>query len=504
MMYFFSIFVKHQTFKFMIYRLSIFFVLACLCNTLFAIDASVKYATFKGIEQENYIEIYFHVKGKSVTFGRVDNDKEEFYQAVIDLNINVLQNNKIVNAESYTIQSPIIKTATPSGIALIDMLRLSMPNGEYTLDVSMTDRYQTGNTILLQAPVIMNYEGDEIAISDVQLLGDFEATEEEGQYVKHGYILRPFTFDVYPSFVKKLIFYTEIYNTDTHLEGKYLTRYYVQAAGAKGEPITGLMGFKKHTVAPVNVVMAQMDISTLPEGEYELVIEVRNAQNELLKSKALKLRRSYPFPDSDITDYEKIDITGTFVEALDKDRLNTSVRALSPLLVGDEMYTLNKVMRKKDDLQKRQLLCYYWTKINEIDPEEPYDEYMKRVDVVNKLFTNAMGKGYQTDRGQIYLRYGTPSDVISQQSEPSAPPYEVWFYARTLDNQSDVKFVFYNPSLANGDFELLHSTARGERHDPQWKKKLYSNIPGLGQDALDGTGAPGHYGSQVDRIYREW
>jgi len=37
---------------------------------------------------------------------------------------------------------------------------------------------------------------------------------------------------------------------------------------------------------------------------------------------------------------------------------------------------------------------------------------------------------------------------------------------------------------------------------PSWS--TISNIPGLGQDALDGTGAPGHYGSQVDRIYREW
>ncbi len=477
-------------------------VLCFLAYQSFAIDASVKYATFKGIEQENYIEIYVHVKGKSVTFARLD-EPEEFYQAAVDLKINFLQNKEIINTENYTMQSPKIKTATPSGIALIDVLRLPLPNGEYTLEVEMTDQNNSENNSTLKAAVNMNYENG-IEISDVQLLGGYEATEEENQYVKHGYLLRPYTFDVYPSFVDKLTFYAEIYGTDVEQQDRFLVRYYIQNEGGKGEPITGTMGFKKREAAPVNVILAQIDISKLPEGEYELVVEVRDAANELLRSKALKLSRSYPFQDSEIQDFEEMDITGTFVEALDKERVNTAVRAIAPLLVKDENYVLNQMLRKKDDLKKRKFLYYFWLRENEIDPEEPYEEYMVLVDRVDKMFTNAMGKGYRTDRGRIYLKYGAPQDVLSQQSEPSAPPYEVWFYNRTLDNQSNVKFVFYNPSLANGDYELLHSTARGEVNNPQWKRILYSNIPTTGRDALDGTGTPSHYGGQVDRVFGEW
>jgi len=479
--------------------------LLALCffaHQLFAIDASVKYATFKGIEQENYIEIYVHVKGKSVTFARLD-EPEEFYQAAVGLKINFLQNKKIVNTENYTMQSPKIKTATPSGIALIDVLRMPLPNGEYTLEIEMVDQNDSENNTTLKAAAKMDY-GNGIEISDIQLLGSFETTEEENQYVKHGYLLRPYTFDVYPSFVDKVTFYTEIYGTDTELQDRFLVRYYIQNAGGKGEPITGTMGFKKQETAPVNVILAQMDISNLAEGEYELVVEVRDAANELLRSKALKLRRSYPFVDSEIENFEQMDITGTFVEILDKERVNTAVRALGALLVKDENYVLNQMLRKKDDLKKRKFLYYFWMRENEIAPEEPYEEYMTLVDKVNELFTNAMGKGYRTDRGRVYLKYGVPQDVVSQQSEPSAPPYEVWFYIRTLDNQSNVKFVFYNPSLANGDYELLHSTARGEVNNPQWKKILYSSIPAMGRDALDGTGAPAHYGGQVDRVFGEW
>jgi len=477
--------------------------LCFIAYQLSAIDASVKYATFKGIAQENYVEIYVHINGKSVIFGRVDDPQNELYQAAVDLEINFLRNEKIIRTENYTIQSPQIKTARPSGIALIDMFRLPLANGEYTLEIEMADRHQTDNKTQLKAPVNMIYAGG-IEVSDLQLLADFEATTDENQYVKHGYMLRPYTFDVYPSFVDKVMFYTEIYGTDIELKDRFLVRYYLQNEGAEGEPITGTMGFKKQEAAPVNVVLAQIDISTLPEGDYELVVEVRNAQNELLRSKAMKLHRSYPFADSEIQDFEKIDIAGSFVEMLDDERVNTAVRSLSPLLVKDETYELNQMLRKKDDLKKRQFLYYFWLRENEITPKEPYDEYMVTVDEVNRLFTNAMGKGYGTDRGRIYLKYGTPDEVISQQSKPSAPPYEVWFYIRTLNNQSNVKFVFYNPTLANGDFELLHSTARGEIFNPQWKKRLYSTLPTYGREALDGTGTPSHFGGQAGRIFDEW
>jgi len=34
--------------------------------------------------------------------------------------------------------------------------------------------------------------------------------------------------------------------------------------------------------------------------------------------------------------------------------------------------------------------------------------------------------------------------------------------------------LFYMPSLAHNDYQLLHSTCRGEKNDPGWIYKLYS------------------------------
>jgi len=41
-----------------------------------------------------------------------------------------------------------------------------------------------------------------------------------------------------------------------------------------------------------------------------------------------------------------------------------------------------------------------------------------------------------------------------------------------LANQSNRKFVFYNPNFAANDYELLHSDAVGEISDYKWKIKL--------------------------------
>jgi hypothetical protein len=47
-----------------------------------------------------------------------------------------------------------------------------------------------------------------------------------------------------------------------------------------------------------------------------------------------------------------------------------------------------------------------------------------------------------------------------------------------VTNQRNVKFLFYNPSLAGDDFVTLHSTARGEISNPRWERDLYARNAG--------------------------
>jgi hypothetical protein len=86
-----------------------------------------------------------------------------------------------------------------------------------------------------------------------------------------------------------------------------------------------------------------------------------------------------------------------------------------------------------------------------------------------------LGYGFETDRGNIFMKYGAPNDVVSVEDEPSAPPYEIWiYYSFPVTAQFDVKFLFYSPELANS-YNLLHSTCENEINNPAWEQILYKS-----------------------------
>jgi hypothetical protein len=47
-------------------------------------------------------------------------------------------------------------------------------------------------------------------------------------------------------------------------------------------------------------------------------------------------------------------------------------------------------------------------------------------------------------------------------------PYEIWFYNEI---EGGVQFIFGDIS-GFGNYELLHSTKRGEVNDPDWERRL--------------------------------
>ena len=96
---------------------------------------------------------------------------------------------------------------------------------------------------------------------------------------------------------------------------------------------------------------------------------------------------------------------------------------------------------------------------------------------------------------------------MSVEDEQSAPPYEIWFYNQfPQTNQNNVKFVFYNPSLATNGFTMLHSTARGEVNNPRWEVDLYGSAPNDldGSNYIDGTQMKGNIGRHARRLYESF
>lgn len=473
-----------------------------------ALDVSLSYATFKASKQK-YIEVYLHVVGQTVTYLPIDADSTQF-KAAVQVTMIFKKTDKegkeeIVKFDKFNLNSPI---STNRMLDFLDLKRYALKNGKYTLEVEVKDLNKPEIFKKYSAPVRMLYRGEDVQQSDLQLLASFEKAAEgsTNPLAKNGVIMEPLPYNFYGRNASALMFYNEIYDTDKAIGEDYMISYFIEQV-LNGEAQTVLIGHKRKKAAPITPILLEMDIKTLPSGNYNLVVEVRNRNKELLSKKSAFFQRSNPFLNAQRVELAEVTMDDKFVKELSEEDLKFSLRSLTPKIGQADIEFLNTILAEKNYQAQRLFLFSYWIQKNPNNPKEAFDQYTKVAQAVNNTYASGFRYGFETDRGFYFLKYGKPNDIVTVESDPSAPPYEIWSYnefPQTLQN--NVKFIFYNPSLAPGDFVLLHSTARGELNNPRWERELYRNAQGQ-QDSdnfIDGTGMQDNFNRNAGRFFRDY
>lgn len=465
-----------------------------------ALDASLTYATFNSPVGQ-YVEIYLHLVGSTVEFVQLDSAR---YQSNLEVIILFKKEDEIVKFDKYRLNSPVVG----SPIDFVDLKRYGLENGNYTLEVSVEDMNREENARSFSTPLAMDYTGDRLEQSDIQLLQAYGKKDTPGPFVKNGYFMEPLPFNFLDKNAARLIFYAEIYGADEHLKDDFTIRYFIEEVKEQEESEALMVSHQKYSARPVNVILIQKDISKIPSGNFRLTVEVRNAGNELFSSKSIEFQRSNPYLAIEETPIAEADLQNEFVKDLDKQQLRYSLKAIAPIIDAIEMEVLNMVIANDEDLEaQKRFLFSFWARQKPNNPQLAYDEYMAVAEAVDKEFRSGFGYGFETDRGWIYMKYGQPDDIVNVDNEPTAPPYEIWsYYAFPKTKQSNVKFLFYNPSLAHNDYVLLHSNARGERNNPQWQLELYSrsvdDIQGV--NYRDATEIGDEIGRRAVRLFNDF
>jgi GWxTD domain-containing protein len=132
----------------------------------------------------------------------------------------------------------------------------------------------------------------------------------------------------------------------------------------------------------------------------------------------------------------------------------------------------DQLTKSLDSLKaKREFLYDFWRN-RDADPSTPQneykEEYMKRVAYANKNFTSMLREGFLTDRGRVTLLYGEPDQRDFYPSDSEVKPYEIWFYNEI---EGGISFIFGDVT-GFGNYELLHSTKRGEVKDENWMRRI--------------------------------
>lgn len=485
-------------------KLIIHIIFISIVVTLITIDirgntlqAFFSYSTFNTPQKGPYVELYLSVIGKSANYKLNENKK---YQSSIQIIVVYKQETSVRFFDKYNLLSPEIDDTSKIDFNFLDQHRALLSNGEYILELTIKDNNDTANTYFLTHPIKINFPPNIISISDIELLESYSKSQTVSKITKSGYDVIPLVNNFYPTQFKSIKFYAELYNVSSVMNGQdFLISYYLETYHTNNI-IPAFQIFSKQKANDVNVVLAEIPIENLPSGNYNLVLEARNKNNEVLASKKYFLQRSNKNVDMTDSGITTDIIQQSFVMGYKKEQLKEYILSMQPILSQQEFNYSNNVISSDDEDLMRQYFYNYWARINAVNPEQAWIKYSTEVDKVNSDYGTKIKKGYNTDRGRVYLKNGAPNTVSESKNEPSAYPYEVWHYYK-LGDETNKKFVFYSPYLATNEYMLLHSDARGEVYNEQWKLIIHKRT--IQNTDFDRTKENKYFGGRVSDVFDE-
>jgi len=441
-------------------------------------------------EEQPYIELIFVIDGKSIYYVRNNNGQ---YEAEVEVKAVVRQNDSIVTQLHYIIGSNLYPDSLLDDKKdFYDIQNIRVPQGNYTIAYELHDRNATGRVLRCTEHLAVQFAHDNISTSTIGLLSSI-SHDNKGLYHKYGMTFSP----IFNQFVDEnqsiLPFYLEIYHSDKKVgERKSITvRSYIEniTDTTVQNPLPTIS--RSYTTAPVVIYVEQIDITHLPSGNYNVVVDILCEDSLLLTQKAFFFR-SNPLINKDIKNTFASKITDSL-------ELFHNVYSLFPIATSMEQSFIDRKIKRMTVNELQQYLYAFWVQRNPYFPEKAWLAYKTRVDYVQSQYGSKIVRGYKTDRGRIYLKYGAPSSIKDHPFEPNTHPYQIWEYY-TIDDERNVKFVFWSPASVTNEYELLHSTKRGEYHDQMWQRRLTQKMDP--QEDFDDTKAKDVWGGHIDDEWR--
>jgi GWxTD domain-containing protein len=342
-----------------------------------------------------------------------------------------------------------------------------LPVGEYSMSVELHDVNGTAeNRSMWKGPLPVAAQPKGAHFSDV-LLTAGTSTDAQGNKVPS-----PYTGTYFPEEQKELGFYTELYGTDEHFgkDSLFVLNYAIETYESHQ-----VKGQFKHTqrmkAAPVVPVSVQFGIGDLPSGNYLVAIEAVDRSGQVVARQEQFIQRNNPLK-YDLNALATLDLGSTFVDAItDPDTLAENVACLRPIADDLERRMIDDRWKDRDPTLMKRFFYTFWMNRDGFNPEGAWQKYHTQVKAANRLYGCRNLRGYESDQGITFLKYGLPSTVVDGSNDNKQLPYLIWHYYKA-GRYSDRRFVFWQQNVGIGCWELLHSEMPGEVKNPRWQSML--------------------------------
>lgn len=443
-------------------------------------------------DDQPYVETYLLFDAGSLNFVQTDGGR---YRATVEVTMVYRSGEEIVFAKKYDLNSPTTASPEDNRFSFLDLQRVGLKNGIYNLELTLRDKSKDdAGTTLLQR-INVNYAKKQPSMSSLQLMSTVTPTASENILSRGGYDMEPYVEDEVPSNIDVLNVYFEVYNIKKEVFSKPFTSYVFVEERATGRRMPNVGSETQHEAQNLVRVYNPLDISQLPSGDYNLVVEIHNRTNDNLLYKRLPFHRTKPslVNNDEVSMYE-----GTFASRItDENMLNYYLDALYPIASDEELTFIREVIKKNDNIKEKQAFLYkFWDRRHADQAEAKWNEYKGWLEYVDAHYSYPRTKGYRTDRGRVYLQYGPPDYIRDEKNFVSTRrldvgtavhvdlagisgsqghvyylPYQLWRYNYMPTDSPNRVFLFWD-EFRSGYYRLLNSNAKGEVQEAMWERRL--------------------------------
>ncbi len=448
---------------------SIFFVsvITAQNNQSKKIGFEFDYAEFSYDSVSNYVEFYYSFDPSTMPVYKTDSSEQ--ISGILKILFQDTVSHKIIFDKSWKLDNKVSTQDTVSKY-LVGVLGFIIPHGIYSCKISGSDSNDSSTANVYNEIInVRKFDTEKLTLSDIELSSKIlqENQNKKSIFYKNHYEVTPIPNVLFGETQPALFYYCELYNLDKTTQGQPL-KYISSVYNSKGKLVYEKARNIKHNMSS-RVEVGAIPVNKYPTDAYVLIISLidSSANYGISSSKKFFIYNPTVVNTDTLNQLTSKSLSSEFgvMSEEELDDLFAKSRYIATRAEIDQYGKLTTAEGKRD------FMYNFWTSRDQT-PSTPkneyYEEYLKRIKIADQKYGAINRKGWKTDRGRIYLKYGEPSEVDRYPNQTNTKPYEIWKYN---DLEGGIEFVFGDLTGFN-DYVLLHSTARGEIRDDNWMNRI--------------------------------
>jgi len=433
------------------------------------IEFDFDYAQFAYDTSSNYVEFYYSFGQRGLA--QVKNDSVTLLEGILDIEITDTSTHELIVDREWKINHEI-KDTLDMNKSLVGILNFIIPAGKYVCEISgRNSKDSTISRNYKEAITVEPFIDSSFAVSNIQFASKIlqDSPNKNSVFYKNSFEIIPLPTSILGENQPVLFHYFELYNLQNINVGFPLKLNVSVLDSRRNVHFQKSKEISRATDSRVEV--GTVLVNKYPTDTYTIIVSLFDSLKNYSVSSAKKFYVLNPSVEVNDSVYGEItDVFATQFGAMSEEELDDLFEKSKYIAAGGEIDQYNSLNGKEG---KQKFILQFWNQ-RDTEPSTPQNEffmeYLKRVEYSNQHFKALGKKGWRTDRGRVFLKYGEPSEIERFPNQIDTKPYEIWYY-----NEIEGGVIFIFADLTNfSDYQLIHSTSRGELRDDNWQRRISS------------------------------